>query len=41
MKVEHFSDTPAEAIEGVPKVSVRWVVGKKDGAPNFAIVKFP
>ena len=40
MKIEHFTDTVAEAVEGVPGVTVRWVVGEKDGAPNFAMRVF-
>lgn len=40
MKVEHYSETPAEAVENVPGVTVRWVVGEKDGAPNFAMRVF-
>ena len=37
MKIEHYTDTPAESIENVPGVTVRWVIGEKDGAPNFAM----
>jgi quercetin dioxygenase-like cupin family protein len=40
MKVEHYSKTEAEEIENVPGVTVRWVVGDKDGAPNFAMRVF-
>ncbi|MBN1310377.1 MAG: cupin domain-containing protein [Anaerolineae bacterium] len=36
MKVQFYTDTPAEPAE-VPGVGIRWVVGKKDGAPNFAM----
>jgi quercetin dioxygenase-like cupin family protein len=37
MKVESFTDTPAEVYSGVEGVSIRWVIGKKDDAPNFAM----
>ncbi len=37
MKIEHYSRTPAEPADGVPGVTVRWVIGKKDNAPNFAM----
>jgi quercetin dioxygenase-like cupin family protein len=40
MKVEHYTETKAELAEGVPGVTVRWVVGEKDGAPNFAMRVF-
>jgi quercetin dioxygenase-like cupin family protein len=40
MKVEHYTDTPAEPAESAPGVTVRWVIGKKDGAPNFAMRVF-
>jgi quercetin dioxygenase-like cupin family protein len=37
IKIEHYSETPAEAVEEVPGVTVRWIIGKEDGAPNFAM----
>ena len=40
MKVEHYSETVAELVENVPGVTVRWVIGEKDGAPNFAMRVF-
>jgi quercetin dioxygenase-like cupin family protein len=40
VKVEHYTDTPAEPADNVPGVTVRWVVGEKDGAPNFAMRVF-
>lgn len=40
MKVEHYSKTVAELVENVPGVTVRWVIGEKDGAPNFAMRVF-
>lgn len=36
MKTEHYTETPAEAQEA-PGVTIRWVIGKQDGAPNFAM----
>ncbi len=36
MKVEHYTKTPAEAQEA-PGVTIRWIIGKDDGAPNFAM----
>jgi hypothetical protein len=32
MKIEHFTDVPAETVEGVPGVTVRWVISEKHGA---------
>ena len=40
MKVQHYSATPAVAVEEAPGVSVRWVISDKDGAPNFAMRVF-
>lgn len=40
MKVEHYTETKAEAAENVAGVTVRWVVGEQDGAPNFAMRVF-
>jgi quercetin dioxygenase-like cupin family protein len=40
MKVERFTDTTSETVEGVPGVTVRWVIGEKDAAPNFAMRVF-
>jgi quercetin dioxygenase-like cupin family protein len=37
MKVQHYTDTPAESYPGTPGVSIRWVITKDDGAPNFAM----
>lgn len=36
MKVEHYSQTPAQPAEA-PGVGIRWVINKNDGAPNFAM----
>lgn len=40
MQVRHFTDTQSEPVEGVPGVTIRWVVSKIDGAPNFAMRVF-
>jgi quercetin dioxygenase-like cupin family protein len=40
IKIEHYTDIQAKAVEGVPGVTVRWVIGKEDGAPNFAMRVF-
>ena len=42
MKVEHYESIPAEAIdmEGAQGCQVRWLIGEKDGAPNFAMRQF-
>ncbi len=40
MKVEHYTNTPAAEVENVPGVTVRWVISKQDGAPNFAMRVF-
>jgi len=40
MKVEHYTKTPAEVVENVPGVTVRWVISKTDAAPNFAMRVF-
>jgi quercetin dioxygenase-like cupin family protein len=37
MRVQHYTRTLAEPAEGIPGVSVRWVINKQDGAPNFAM----
>ena len=37
MKVEHFSQTPAELEEEAPGVTTRWVISDKDGALNFVM----
>ena len=37
MKVEHFTETPPETPEGTEGVSIRWVIDRADGAPNFAM----
>jgi quercetin dioxygenase-like cupin family protein len=40
IKIEHYTATQAEAVENVPGVTVRWVIGQRDGAPNFAMRVF-
>ena len=40
MKVQHYTDVPAEEVEGVPGVTVRWVISEKDSAPHFAMRVF-
>lgn len=40
MKVEHYTKTQALEIENVPGVTVRWVIGQDDDAPNFAMRVF-
>jgi len=42
LKLVHFSEVPAAPVaeEGAEGVSVRWVIGEDDGAPNFAMRVF-
>ena len=40
MKVQHLTETASQPAEGIPGVSVRWVIGKEDEAPNFAMRVF-
>lgn len=40
MKIEHYSQTASEPIQGLEGVTVRWVVNQDDGAPNFAMRVF-
>lgn len=37
MKVQHFTDTPAESFPEIEGVTIRWVINSNDGAPNFAM----
>lgn len=41
-KVIHFQDVEARRVEteGVKDVTIRWLISKKDGAPNFAMRHF-
>jgi len=41
MKVVHVDDVPAETIEqGAEGTTIRWLISKDDGAPNFAMRMF-
>lgn len=40
MKVVHYADVPAEPMEDLPGITVRWVVGPADDAPRFAMRVF-
>ena len=40
MKAMHYTEMPAQDFPGVPGVTVRWLIGKKEGAPNFAFRVF-
>ncbi|MEW6189468.1 MAG: cupin domain-containing protein [Actinomycetota bacterium] len=37
MKIRNYREVEAETIEGLPGVTIRWVIGEVDGAPNFAM----
>ncbi len=40
MKVRHYLEAEAQREEGLPGVTVRWVVTGEDGAPNFVMRVF-
>ena len=42
VKIMHFSEVPLEEAKesGAKHVYIRWVISKKDGAPNFAMRLF-
>jgi quercetin dioxygenase-like cupin family protein len=40
MNTKHAYEVPAEDIEGLPGVTVRWLWAEKDGAPHFALRLF-
>ena len=42
MKHKHYTEIPLEEvnIEGAKGAKIRWLVGEKDGAPNFAMRMF-
>jgi quercetin dioxygenase-like cupin family protein len=40
MKVQHYTETAAEGVPGMPGVTVRWVIAEGDGAPHFAMRVF-
>lgn len=37
MQLKHTTDVIAETPEGTTGVKMRWLIGAKDGAPNFAL----
>jgi quercetin dioxygenase-like cupin family protein len=37
MRVKRDETVPADAIEGSPGATIRWLWAEKDGAPNFAL----
>jgi quercetin dioxygenase-like cupin family protein len=37
VKIQHYTQTPAETYSDVDGVSIRWVINKDDGAPTFAM----
>lgn len=37
MKVQPYTQTQAEAVPDSEGVTIRWVINKDDGAPNFAM----
>jgi quercetin dioxygenase-like cupin family protein len=37
MILKHYKDVPAEPVKGEPGLTVRWLIAKGDGAPNFAM----
>jgi quercetin dioxygenase-like cupin family protein len=42
MKKMQYKDVPADAVgeEGAAGLTIRWVIAKKDGAPNFSMRVF-
>jgi quercetin dioxygenase-like cupin family protein len=40
MKIQHYTQTRPEPVAEGPGITVRWVVGKEDGAPHFAMRVF-
>ena len=40
MKAYHYTKVPEESVEGLPGISMRWVIGENVGAPNFAMRVF-
>lgn len=36
VKIHHYTDVPAQPVEGSPGVTIRWVLGKNVGTPNFS-----
>jgi quercetin dioxygenase-like cupin family protein len=37
MIVKRSSEVAAQSVDGAPKASIRWVLSKEDGTPNFAM----
>lgn len=37
MKVQSYTQTPAQTVPDIDGVTIRWVIDKDDGAPNFAM----
>lgn len=37
MQIKHWTDVPAEPMQGVQGATIRWVIGEGDGAPHFAL----
>ena len=40
MIIKDYRDVVAEDVEGVPGVTIRWVIAEDDGAPYFALRVF-
>lgn len=40
MQIKHAMNIPAEPIENVPGVTIRWLWAEVDGAPTFALRMF-
>lgn len=40
MKIKQAMNVPAEPVEGVPGVTIRWLWAAPDGAPTFALRLF-
>ena len=36
MKIHHYTAVPAQPVEGSPGVTIRWVLGRNVGTPNFS-----
>jgi len=37
MQITDYTQMPARDFPGIEGVNIRWMLGKKDGAPNFAL----
>lgn len=40
MKIKHWTDVQEQVAEGIDGVTVRWVIGRQDDAPHFAMRVF-